>query len=284
MLEFGNGSENAMHHGMREKNCIRINICILLLAMALPVMADVTPPAVYRNGFSMTIRLGRELSDALPAEFREQLDPQVVTLQMQDLPLVMPLDITEENHVLRQVSLSAGFIDLVNHIAHAKAIDHVQPGYFDQYIRNFDLLSASDAAAQPPNIVDARFWTENIMNDQIGYFNQIISLVMAINLSHHYLGHCAKYSAKLAGASDKPVPINSFLTPEEWAVSVKAGAVNALNCAMSTEGIRVLFAAIDEMPHRPEWTAFIIPQEVDIKGLNKQLERYEEDFFHGKLK
>ena len=232
----------------------------------------------------MTIRLGRELSEALPPEFRDQLDPQVVTLQMQDLPLVAPLTVTEENHVLRQVSLSAGFIDLINHVAHAKAIDHIQPGYFAQYVRNFAQLAANDAAAQPPNIVDSRFWTENVMSDQISYFNQMISLVMAINLSHHYLGHCAKYSAKLAGAGDKPVPINSFLTPDEWAVSVKAGAVDALNCAESTSGLRALFEAIDQMPRRPEWAAYIIPQDVDIKQLNKQLERYEEDFFHGRLK
>jgi hypothetical protein len=254
------------------------------MAITLPSTADVTPSPVYSSGFSMTIRLGRELSEALPAEFRDQLDPQVVTLQMQDLPLVIPLAVTEENHILRQISLSAGLIDLVNHVAHAKAIDRVQPGYFAQYVKNLALLSTSDASAQAPNIVDARYWTENVMNDQIGYFNQMISVVMAINLSHHYLGHYAKYCAKLAGAGDKPVPINSFLTADEWAGSVKAGAVDALNCAVSTAGIRALFEAIDQMPHRPEWAAYIIPQAADIKQLNKQLEAYEEDFFHGRLK
>jgi hypothetical protein len=256
----------------------------LLLALVLPALADVSPPPVYSSGFSMTIRLGRELSEALQAEFRDKLDPQVVTLQMQDLPLVLPLAVTEENHVLGQVSVSAGFIDLVNHLAHAKAIDHIQPGYFAQYVKNFAILSTSDASAQPPNIAEARYWTENVMNDQISYFNQMISLVMAINLSHHYLGHYAKYSAKLAGANDKPIPINKFLTTEEWAASVKAGAVDALNCAVSTSGLRVLFEAIDQMPRRPDWTAYIIPQGVDIRQLNRLLGQYEEDFFHGRLK
>jgi len=270
---------------VHQKTCAKLNICILFLAIAWPVTADVAPPSsVYRNGFSMTIRLGRELSDALPPELREQLDPQVVTLQMQDSPLVAPLTVTEDNHVLRQVSLSAGFIDLINHIAHAKAIDRVQPGYFLQYVRIFSHVSMSDAAAAPPNIVEARYWTEDIMNDQIGYFNQMISLVMAIHLSHHYLGHCVKYSTQLGLASDKPAAINSLLTPDEWAGSVKAGTINALNCALSTEGLRTLFEAIDEMPRRPEWAAYIIPQDTDIKGLNKQLQRYEEDFFHGRLK
>jgi hypothetical protein len=263
---------------------MKIKAVALWLALALPALAEVPSSPVYSSGFSMTIRLGRELSEALPAELRDHLDPQVVTLQMQDLPLVFPLTVTEENHVLGQVSLSAGFIDLLNHLAHAKAIDRIQPGYFARYVRNFAFLSASDAAAPAPNIAEARYWTENVMNDQISYFNQMISLAMAINLSHHYLGHYAKYSAKLAGTNDKPVPINNFLTTNEWAASVRAGAVDALNCAVSTTGLRALFEAVDQMPRRPEWAAYIIPANVDIKQLNKLLERYEDDFFHGKLK
>lgn len=269
---------------MTQTTRMRTKIGLVLLAVTLPLAGDVAPPPVYTSGFSMTIRLGRELSEALPAQYGEQLDPQVVTLQTQDLPLVAPIAITEENHVLRQVSLSAGFIDLVNHLAHAKAIDHVQPGYFEQYVKNLALLCTSNSSVQPPNIVDTRYWAEDVMNDQISYFNQMIAVAMAINLSHHYLGHYTKYAPKLAGAGDKPVPINSFLTPDEWEVSVKAGTVDALNCALSTEGIRALFEAIDKMPQRPGWTAYILPQQVDIKKLNKQLERYEDDFFHGKLK
>jgi|HubBroStandDraft_1064217.scaffolds.fasta_scaffold84415_2 hypothetical protein len=269
---------------MNKTNRVRIKVGALLLAIVLPLTADVPAPPVYSNGFSMTMRLGRDLSEALPNEYRDHLDPQVVTLQMQDLPMVVPVAVTEENHILCQVSLSAGFIDLVNHVAHAKAIDHVQPGYFEQYAKNLALGCTNNSIAQMPDIVEARFWTDNVMSDQVSYFNQMISLVMAINLSHHYLGHYAKYCAKLVGANDKPIPINSFLTPEEWAVSVKAGAVDALNCAESTAGIRALFDAIDRMPHRPEWTAYIIPQDADVLQLNKQLERYEEDFFHGKLK
>ena len=252
---------------------------MLLLVMALPAMAELAPSQVYTSGFSMTIRLGRELCEALPPELHDQLDPEVVTLQNQDSPLVAPLTINEANHISRQVSLSAGFIDLVNHLAHAKAIDRTRPGY---YVRNFAVLSANDAAAQPPNIVGDSYWSESVMNDQLGYFNQMISLVMAINLSHHYLGHCQKYSAQLAGTN--PKPINGLLTADEWAGSVKAGAVNALNCALSTEGIRALFDAIEQMPQRPEWASYIVPQGTDIHGLNKQLQRYEEDFFHGRLK
>jgi hypothetical protein len=256
---------------------------ILLLAVVLSAIAATTPPPVYTSGFSMTIRLGRELSEALPAKYGEQLDPQVVTLQTQDLPLVTPVSQSEDNRVSRQVSLSAGLIDLVNHISHAKAVDHVQKGYFDRYVRNLAASCTAEGAVATPSIVDARYWNEDVMADQISYFNQMIAVIISINMSHHYLGHYSKYASAMVGADDKPVPINSLLTPDEWDVSVKAGTVGALNCALSTEGIQALFEAIDQMPRRPDWAAYIIPPQVDIKKLNKQLDQWEKDYFHGRL-
>jgi hypothetical protein len=256
-----------------------------MVAFAFSALADdLTPPRVYTTGFSIVIRLAGELYEALPPCYGSQLDAQTVALQPQDLPVVAPISTTEDKHVLRQVCLSAGFIDLVNHICHAKAIDRVQPGYFDTYVKNVSQLYTDDAFAQAPNIVDPRFWTDDVMNDQLSYFNQVIGLLTAINLSHHYLGHYAKYAAHLAGPGDTVTPINNLLTMDEWEVSVKAGAVDTLNCALATDGPRALFEAIDRMPHRPAWAAYIVPRQVDIKKLNKELASYEIDFFHGRLK
>jgi hypothetical protein len=256
----------------------------LWTALAWQATAALAPPPVYSNGFSMTIRLGQELCEALPAKYSEQLDPHVVTLQMQELPSVAPVIVSEGNHIIGQVSISIGFIDLVNHLAHAKAINRVQPGYFEQYVTNFALACASNAAAQAPNIVEARYWTDAIMNDQISYFNQMISLTTAINMSHHYLGHYTNYAVRLAGTGQTAMAINSVLTPAEWEASVRAGTVDALDCGLSTEGIRTLFTAIDKMPQRPAWAAYVVPPEVDIPRLNKELEWYEKEFFRGKLK
>ena len=198
--------------------------------------------------------------------------------------MVTPVAVTEENRVVRQVSLSAGCIDVVNHICHAKAIDKVQPGFFDQYVKNLARLSAGDAPAPPPPIVEAKYWTEDIINDQLSYFNQMLGVLTAINLTHHYLGHYAKYSARMTGVGGKVIAINEFLTSAEWDVSVKAGVLDALDCALATEGLQALLDAIDRMPVRPGWTIFIVPQQTDIKKLNKQLARYEDDYFHGRLK
>jgi hypothetical protein len=112
----------------------------------------------------------------------------------------------------------------------------------------------------------------------------MVGFIMAINLSHHYLGHYDKYASKMIGPGARLTPINDFLTPAEWEVSVRAAAVDSLDCALATDGTRVLFDAIDKMPVRPAWADYVIPPGTDIKRLNRELARYEEDFFRGQLK
>jgi hypothetical protein len=232
----------------------------------------------------MVLKLAAELYEALPPNYSGQLDSQSVALQPQQLPVVGPVATTEDTRALRQVCLSAGFIDMVNHVCHAKAIDRIEPGYFDTYVKNMAQLCANDPSAQAPNIVNSRYWNDDVMNDQLSYFNQVIGFVTALNFSHHYLGHYAKYASNLTGPGQMATPINKFLTTNEWDVSVKAGALDALNCALATDGPRALFDAIDRMPLRPTWAAYIVPQDVDIKSLNKDLIAYETAFFQGRLR
>jgi hypothetical protein len=238
----------------------------------------------YPSGFSAAMKLGGELRETLAQKFYNKVDAQVVALQPQDMPLIAPISVNDENRVESQIELSAGFIDLVNHLCHAKAIDKVQKGYFDQYVGIVSRVCSADPNAPLPPIVEPRFWTEDIINDQLSYFNQMMGMMIAISMSHHYLGHYAKYGAKLTSSGGAIAPINDYLTPAEWDVSVKAGALDALNCALSTDGLRVIFEAVDKMPVRPAWAAYIAPQTIDLKKLNKDLAKYEEDFFHGRIK
>ena len=254
----------------------------MVLALSAPG-ESAGPEGVYDSGFSTVMKLGGDLCQALPQKFGEQLDPQAIALQPQDLPLIYPMAAAAENRLRRQVELSAGFIDLINHLCHAKAIDKIQPGYFDQYVANLLRSSAADPAAAPPPIVEARYWTDNLIEEQKGYFNQMMGMMMAINLSHHYLGHYAKYAPKLIGPDNKVEPINNFLTPDEWSGSVKEGARDALTCGLSTEGAGVLFSALEKMPNRPAWTAYIAPTNTDLPKLKKELVRYETAFLHDQL-
>jgi hypothetical protein len=264
---------------------MKTRIAAIFFAAALSAFGDDGASLrAYPSGFSVALDRAGDLSEALPAKFGNQLAPQPVALQPQDVPRITPIASTDDNKILRQVSVSAGFIDLVNHLAHAKAIDRIKPGFFDQYVQNLARLAGDDFSVQPPSMVDARFWKDDVMNDQASYFNQMIGMMVAINFSHHYLGHFDKYAAKMAGLGNKMIPINDLLTPAEWDVSVKAGATDALNCALATDGVRALFDAIDKMPRRPAWTEVIVPKDTDLKKLNKQLTAYETQFFHGGLK
>jgi hypothetical protein len=243
-----------------------------------------SPPQTYLTGFNVALQRGNDLYDALPPKFGKQLAPQPVVWQAQPVPRISPVTSNYDNKILRQVSISAGFIGLANHLSHAKAIDRIQPGFFDQYVQNLGRVVGEDFSVQPPNITPPRFWADDIINDQVSYFNQMVSVMMAINLSHHYLGHFAKYSPQMAGRGNQTIPINDLLTPAEWEMSVKAGATDALNCALATDGARALFDAIDKIPRRPAWTEAIVPKRVDLKKLNKKLASYETEFFRGGLK
>jgi hypothetical protein len=263
---------------------IKNKVGLLLLALSCSAAGLSTgADRVYAPGVNMAIKIGADLHEALPQKFFDQLDAAPIALQPQDMPLIAPVAVNVDNHLQRQVELSAGFIDLVNRLCHAKAIEKIQPGYFDQYVVILARACAADPAASPPPIVEPRFWSQTILNDQLSYFNQMMGMMMAINMAHHYLGHYAKYAAKLTGPGDKILPINNFLTPAEWDVSVKAGAEDALNCALSTEGLCVIFEALGKMPVRPAWADYIAPKYVtDFKTLNRDLAQYEEDFFHPK--
>ena len=260
----------------------KLRICVLTMAIALPALADAQAPAhSYSSGFPIVIKIGGDLAEALPDKFAKQLPEKPATTQPQKAPIICPVVVSEDNKTAREVCVSAGFVDLLNHIAHAKAADTVQPGFFDSYIQNLARTSAGQFVL--PDIVDPRFWTDDVLNDQISYFNQMMSMLVAINLSHHYLGHYVKYADKMIGPNNQPVPINSLLTPGEWEVSLKAGAANSLGCALAPEGLKALFDAIGKLPERPAWAEFIVPKFADLKKTNKELDKYEHDFFHGGL-
>src|SRR5271168_3490432 len=135
---------------------MKTRIAAIFLATALSASAGDSPRA-YPSGFSVALDRGGDLYEALPAKFGDQLAAQPVALQPQDRPQITPIASTDDNKVLHQVSISSGFIDLVNRLCHAKAIDRVEPGFFDQYVRNLAQVAGDDFAVQPPPIVDARF-------------------------------------------------------------------------------------------------------------------------------
>jgi hypothetical protein len=231
----------------------------------------------YATDFNAALKLSGDLHEALSQKFYDQIAAQPVALDQVGSPLIAPVAAASKH----QIEISEGFIDFVNRLSHAKAIDKVQKGYFDSYVGSVAQALASNPSASLPPIAEPRFWTDAVLNEQLGYFNQMVGAAMAINMSHFYLGHYNKYADKLTG---KATPINTLLTPAEWDVSVQAGTLDALNCGLSTEGLRVMLDALDKMPTRPAWAAYIAPQSADLKLLCQQLTVYEKGFFRGQLK
>jgi hypothetical protein len=264
---------------------IKSAVVLLFLAFASAASGlESGPDRNYGPSFKLAVRLGGELRDALPQKFFIRVDPQVIALQAQEYPVIFPVETCADHNVRRQVELSAGFIDLINHLCHAKAIDNIQAGYFDEYVDNLARVCAANPQAPLPRIVESRYWSDEVINDQMSYFNQMMGMIMAINMAHHYLGHYDKYAAQLAGAGGKVEAINDLLTTAEWEVSVKAGALDGLRCALSTDGLCVLFEALDRMPIEPAWRAYVAPRHANFKKLNKDLARYEKEFFRDRLK
>jgi hypothetical protein len=237
------------------------------------------PTHKYDNGFAQTRKIGSDLYQTLDPKFQKSIFPEPVQIEQMETPLITPVEGEDENKSLREVKISVGFIDLINHLAHAKAIDHIQSGYFQKYLANLAAATENEAGPEP---VEEKYWSDDVMNDQASYFNQMMGITVSLALTHHYLGHYNQFSSQMFAS--KLVPIDTLITPAEWEATVKAATLNALNTAFGTDGAKALFEAIDKLKTKPNWVAFIVPPTTDLKKLNKELKKYEDDFFKGGLK
>ncbi len=230
------------------------------------------------------VDMGKQLFRALPPKFKEQLHFQPVNLDSDSMPFIRTeeLQLPDMNKPMRLVFVSVGFVGLVNYIGHAKAIDAKEKGFFLNYVMSLAKETGEKDLKELPKITNRAYWTDDMMNEQESSFNQIVGMVLAIELSHHYLGHFQKYAAQLKGPDDTDVPINRLLTPSEWDDSIKAGARDALECGYGVDGVIALYEAIDRMPERPAWTIYFLPPGVKSPKMKKDLKRIEDAFFAGK--
>lgn len=257
-------------------------LTIVLDARAQPGNPD--QPVYRRGGFSSMIAMGKGLFKGLQPSFRDKVHFQPVSLETEVTPYVRLEEYKDPDMTqpMRLVFISVGFIDLVNYVAHARAIDRVEKGFWDKYVQFLGQDNGEQGLKQLPRLSDPKFWTEDMMNEQESNFNQMVGILLAIELSHHYLGHYQKYLDKLMDGAGKPVPITNLLTESEWKDSLKAGAVNALNCGYGIDGVKALFEAFEKMPQRPAWTQYFAPKNANFKQIKKDLKRLEDNFFAGK--
>ena len=233
----------------------------------------------YTNsGFSALKDLSSKLFDNLADKDKKQISPLVCLLETNKIPVIKPEPIQLNGRTGSEVIVSTGCIDLINRVAHAKAIDDVRPGYFDRYVAT--LGDNAGDVKELPDIADDKCWTEDVLNEQVSYFNQMVGILVALNLSHQYLGHCAKYSAQLSTASTDTAFINDFVTSSEWDKSMKAATTDSMGCALGTQGYSLLLDAFGKMNRRPVWADHFVPKKEDLAKVKKRFAGYEKDFFN----
>ncbi len=238
----------------------------------------------YQTGFTATMKLGTDLYNGLKGKYRSQIASQPISLETDVKPFIKPTEYPDEKQPIRMVFISVGFLDLINHVAHAKAIDKIEPGYFEKYLLTLAEEQGEKSLKEPPKIEDKRFWTDEIMNEQLSNFNQMTGMLVAMNLSHFYLGHYKKYADKLDEDNGKKAEIiDKLLTSSEWEDSLKCGAAHALDCGFGVDGIKALYDCLSKMPKRPAWTLYFLPEKANVNKVKGQLEKWEKDYFQGKL-
>jgi hypothetical protein len=167
----------------------------------------------------------------------------------------------------------------VNYVAHAKAIDKLEHGYFEKYISMLSEETGEKELRPPPDLSDQRYWTPDMRNEQLSNFNQIVAHTAALYLAHFYLGHYQKHAAQSLDSAGKRVPINQLLTPKEWGEAMHCGVQNALDCGMGVEGVIALYECIDKMPQRPAWTIYFLPSKAKFSAIKRDLKQCEKNYF-----
>jgi hypothetical protein len=235
----------------------------------------------YKTGYSSMMKLGKDVYNALKSDQRELIAVQPISIETDSTPFVRLLYYNDEPKAVRGVWISAGFIDLVNHVAHAKAIDRIEKNYFKRYIEQLAAETGDKALLPLPNDSNPRYWTDEMLNEQQSNFNSIVGMVVAIKLAHHYLGHYDKYKAALTDSKGVPVPITSLVTEREWEDAFKNGVSNALNAGCMIEGIIPFFEAFDKMKARPPWAAYFLPENAKFSKMRKEMEKIQKRFLEG---
>jgi len=258
---------------------LSVTLAILVLLVVRGSQTHAAPKVGYGMGFPNVTNIHKDLIGALDKKQRRQVRTNTQLLSNVRLPCVGSRPASDGTSLGGPMCFSDGFIDFINHVAHARAIDESDRGFFGRYTTQiavrgrtggeleFDALSASEA------------WDFKTLNRQASHFNQMVGGLIAIDLAHHYLDHYRKHSAALLADSATPMPVNAVITEQEWRAAVLRGARNALACGLGVEGLKAVFECFDRMQTRPAWAAYFIHPKAKAAKINAELDRIERDFF-----
>ena len=237
----------------------------------------------YETGFETIVKLTADLQQAVDRQQRPEISPTPVLLENLPIPYLQ-MHLVEATKGVRAVHVSKGFVDLLNFISHAKAIDAANHGFF---IKSMARLAAESGDRGLPDLLanSARnSWSFAVMNSQASHFNQMAGGLIAIEMAHVNLRHYQKYAPQLADARNQVVALNRVIQPGEWQEAVIAAVRLGLDCGLAVDGLKIFFESIDKMPARPPWRACFLPDAAtgkEINRINRELERLQKNAFMG---
>jgi hypothetical protein len=253
---------------------------LVLLVRSL-VRAEPEPARGYETSHATVQKIARELHEALEPAVRGRVQPGVAYLEQMPAPYLQPVLMQAGDKPCRTVAVSAGLVDLLNALTHAKALDEIERGFYRKFLAT---LATPAGTGGPPAVrpgTPQTAWGFDTMNHQTSLFNQMAGTLVAIKMAHHYLGHYERYAARLGPGTSPDTSINALLTPEEWKEAVLRGARNALDCGYGVDGFKTLCEALAQMPSRPDWALQFLPANADVGRMKKDLDKLEKRFFAG---
>jgi hypothetical protein len=261
----------------------------LAAGIAPSLIAQLSSPdgLTYKTGYSAMMKLGRALYDQLGVKEKELISAQPISMDVDMAPFarLMYYPDGDAGKPLRGVWISAGFIDLVNHVAHAKAIDKIQKGYFQKYINQLMTETGEKELKPLPDDGNPKFWSDDMLNEQQSNFNSIVGIVVGIKMAHHTLGHFDKYKDQLIEKDgSKAAPIEELITDKEWEDAYREGLFISLNAGCFIEGVIPFYEAFDKMPVRPPWAVYFLPSKAKFVKMKKDFVKFQDDYLAGRLK
>ncbi len=258
---------------------IPVQIILLSLTLRLATLMLQGSPAEYTTNLKLTRSIATELWNAMDADQKPLFPRNCLVVAEDARPWVKPVEIRGSTVAGRYVAVSHGFVDLVNNVSHAKAIDQYEPGFFQRYLNQLAFESGRFPMEPVPDVSHPKYSTTEILNAQKSNFNQMVAMVIAIQLSHHELGHYDKHQATLEDPKN-PHAINELLRGPEWNDAFQAGLDLALRAGYGVKGFEALCEALDKMPRHPAWTRYFLPPRINIAQLENEMERSEREFFN----
>lgn len=237
------------------------------------------PKGAYETGFRNVTNINVDLVLALDPSKRRQVSSNTLLLGTVRLPCVASSPGTNPGAPAQPVLVSRSFIDFINRVAHAKAVDEAERGFFHRYTTQLAEDPRTTLAPDFDVLLPQRAWSFNTMNRQASHFNQMVGGLLGIDHAHHYLGHYRKNARFFEQQTALPVPINAMITVEEWRQAVLEGARNALACGLGVDGMKAIFECFGQMPTRPAWAAYFIHPQADVRRINAELVHAEREFF-----